>query len=93
MRIIGTIDHPTLKVTVFQMNNRISVKFENEGYEQTFKLGEDERLRNLESIEKWIDPVFLDEVSHNMMRMHSCRLAAAARAFPVETESEFEQII
>ena len=45
MRIIGQIEHPDLKITVFKSDNRISVKFENEGYEQIFKLGADERRR------------------------------------------------
>ena len=34
MRILGYLEHPTLKITVFKMDNRISVKFENSLYEQ-----------------------------------------------------------
>jgi len=93
MRIIGQIEHPDLKITVFKSDNRISVKFENEGYEQIFKLGADERLNSVESIQKWADPIFLDEVLTRMQQMHRSRLSAMVRAFPPETTSEFEEII
>lgn len=93
MRILGTIDHPRLKITVFKMDNRISVKFENEGYEQTIKLGMDERFNNLETIQKWVDAVLLDDVSQLLQRLHQARLAVTARAFPEEAGAEFEEII
>lgn len=93
MRIIGQIEHPDLKITVFKSDNRISVKFENEGYEQIFKLGTDERLNDVESIRNWADPVFLEEVLMRMQQMHRSRLSALVRAFPTEMTSEFEEII
>jgi hypothetical protein len=93
MRIIGTIPHPTLKITVFKMEDRISVKFENAGYEQTFKLGSDERLNSLESVQNWVDQALLDEVLVRMGDMHRSRLAADKRAFPAASESEFEDIL
>ena len=93
MRIIGQIEHPDLKITVFKSDNRISVKFENEGYEQIFKLGADERLNTVESIQKWSDSAFLDEVLARMQQMHHSRLSAMVRTFPPETASEFEEII
>ena len=37
MRILGYIDHPVVKITVFKMDNKFSVKFESIHYEQTFK--------------------------------------------------------
>lgn len=93
MRIIGQIEHPDLKITVFKSDNRISVKFENEGYEQVFKLGTDERLNEVESIRNWADQTFLDEILTRMQQMHRSRLSALVRAFPTESTSEFEEII
>ena len=93
MRIIGQIDHPTLKISVFRMDNRFSVKFENEAYEQTFKLGADEHLNNLESIKTWVDQSLLEEVLHGMRQMHQSRLSALTRAFPDASAAEFEAII
>jgi hypothetical protein len=93
MRIIGQIEHPQLKITVFKMDNRISVKFENSLYEQTFKLGEDERLASKESVEQLIDAQFMEQVQTNFRTMHQIRLAGYARAFPQQHEAGFETII
>jgi hypothetical protein len=42
MRIIDTIPHPQLKISIFQMNGKYLVKFEAGSYEQTFKVDESE---------------------------------------------------
>jgi hypothetical protein len=92
MRIIGQIDHPVFKISVFRMDNRISLKFENEGYEQTFKLGTDERTDTLEKVQQLVDAAFLEAVATNFQHMHRCRLEAFSRAFPPEAHA-FEEII
>ncbi|MBK9337157.1 MAG: hypothetical protein IPM98_11515 [Lewinellaceae bacterium] len=93
MRVIGTISHPVLKITVFRMDSRLSVKFENAGYEQTFKLGDHERLNSLEAVEAWVDEALLRDVLAGLGAMHRSRLAADARALPAVSESEFEEIL
>ncbi len=93
MRIIGQIDHPDLKITVFKSDNRISVKFENEVYEQTYKLGADERTNTVEKVRQWVDAGFLADVLQQMQAMHQNRLAAFTRAFPAPADSPFEEII
>ncbi len=93
MRIIGSIPHPTLKISVFKSDNRISVKFENARYEQSFKLGEDEQLKSLENLEKWADATLLEQVQANFRLMHQAALEAHARAFPLSQSAEFEEII
>lgn len=93
MRIIGTIPHPNLKITVFRSDNRVSVKFENEGYEETFKFGLDERLGSMEAVQQWADAALLEGVLARMQQMHQQHLAALARAFPAESPLEFEVII
>ncbi|MCS7035501.1 MAG: hypothetical protein RMJ33_11840 [Saprospiraceae bacterium] len=93
MRILGTLSHPLLKITVFKMDNRISVKFENAGYEQTFKLGADERYQTLEAIQQWADETLINEVLARMNDMHRSRIEAEQRAFPNTEQTEFEEII
>ncbi len=93
MRILGTLPHPLLKITVFKMDSRISVKFENAAYEQTFKLGADERYQTLEAIQKWADETLLTEVLNRMEDMHRSRIEAEKRAFPSETPPSFEEIL
>lgn len=93
MRIIGTIDHPVLKITVFKMDNRLSVKFENALYEQTYKFGQDDRVSNLEAVQQLVDAAFIGEVQQQMQAMHRNRLSAMAKHFPVAEEQPFEEII
>lgn len=93
MRIIGNIDHPVLKISVFRADNRISVKFENALYEQTFKLGEDERFATLEAVQKFVDAAMIEDVMAGFRQMHATNMAAMSRSFPaIETEI-FEEII
>ena len=93
MRIIGHLEHPTLKITVFKMGERLSVKFENEGYEQTFKLGQDDRLATLADVQGWADASLLEQVQAGFQQMHRTRLAALDRAFPPAQTVVFEDII
>lgn len=93
MRIIGHIEHPSLKITVFKMDNRISVKFENAVYEQTFKLGADERFSSFQSVQKLVDAEFLERISSNFRLMHQYRMAAVTRAYPTETNTVLDEII
>lgn len=93
MRVLGNIEHPELKITVFKMENRITVKFENRGYELSFKLGTDDNLTDLDRIKKWIDPDLIAGIQTSFGQLHRLKLAANARAFPEQETSEFEDIL
>jgi hypothetical protein len=93
MRIIGNIEHPSLKISIFKMENRYSVKFENALYEQTFKLGDDERFASIANIEKWVDPILLEQVQQNFQNMHQTRMGGIDRHFKPSEETVFEEII
>lgn len=93
MRIIGEIPHPSLKITVFKMGDRVSLKLENERYEQTYKLGAEERINTLEAIAAWADAAFMDRVQAVFQQMHQAQMAALRSAFPPENGSAFEEII
>ena len=93
MRIIGHIEHPHLKITIFKMDNRVSVKFESGLYEQTYKLGDDERFQTPESIQKLMDMAFVESVLTQMQQMHQNRLSALSRHFPAAENETFEEII
>jgi hypothetical protein len=93
MRIIGQINHPSLKISVFKNEQRVSVKFENPFYEITWKLGSDERFQSLETIEQLLDETALQEVQLQLQQLHATRLAALARCFPATGEQEFDVII
>ena len=93
MRIIGNIEHSALKISVFKADNRISVKFENALYEQTFKLGDDERFSYLEAVRNLVDEAMIADVLAGFRQMHAARMAVLGRAFPAVEEEVFEEII
>ncbi len=92
MRIIGYIEHPGMKITVFKTDTRISVKFETGFYEQTYKFPIDVHLQNLDDVKRLVDQAFISAVRQEMERMHRISVQAAARR-PPEKEHDFEEII
>ncbi len=93
MRIIGTIEHPILKITVFKMDNKFSVKFESGLYEQTYKFRSSDTIQGLEAIQKMVDAPFCEAVLQDLNRMHQRKNEAMRRALPQEAREEFEEII
>lgn len=92
MRIIGYIEHPSLKITVFQMDNKLSVKFENTFYEQTYKFRQSEDLNTISDVQKLVDETFIAKVLEQFPVMHQTKQKALDRFLP-EEEDSFEEII
>ncbi len=93
MRIIGNIEHPNLKITVFKMDNKLSIKFETGLYEQTFKFRESEELNDFASMEKLVDEEFVRFVTEQFEKMHRAKNAALGRYMPSPETEVFEEII
>jgi hypothetical protein len=93
MRLLGQIPHPHLKISVFKNDNRLSVKFENAGYELTCKLGDDERFKSVSDIAERLDADYLAAVEQQMAALHAARLGWMTRQFPVESNEYFPEII
>ena len=92
MRIIGYIEHPVLKITVFKMDTRISIKFESGFYEQTYKFRISDQIEDLESVKQLVDAEFLQAVERELHKMHQIKNQALRRLLPPE-EEEFDEII
>lgn len=93
MRIIGNIDHPNMKITVFKMDNKLSIKFELGLYEQTYKFRESEYMKNMEDAEKLVDATLLGEVLKNFNNMHKAKNEALGQLVKLEEEGEFPELI
>ncbi|MEM6966336.1 MAG: hypothetical protein AAF573_16350 [Bacteroidota bacterium] len=93
MRIVGYIEHPDMKITVFRMDNKISLKFETGLYEQTFKFRETEELSTMEQIEKLVTGEFAQRVLENFGKMHTMKNDALFEFLPKTRRDEFEEII
>lgn len=79
MRIVGQIEHPVIKITVMQMNNRYVLKLEANMLEQTYKFNEDDNLRTMADIEKIVDETFLNECIKRFSDMNRSRGEAYQR--------------
>ncbi len=94
MRIIGQIDHPIMKITVFRTDGKVSVKFETGGqYEQIYKFWESEELKTFEDMQKFIDQPFMDFVQAEFTKMHKAKNEATNRFMPQQGHEDFEVII
>ena len=93
MRIIGQITHPSLKITVFKMDNKLSVKFEAGLYEQTFKFRESNELATFQDMERLVDEEFCAAVLAIFGGMHKVKNEALGRFLPIGGEDGFEEII
>lgn len=93
MRIIGYIEHPTLKITLFKMDNKLSIKFESGFYEQTYKFRAANGLETADDLTKLVDASFIEAVNEQFIQLHKIKLQAMTRHMPPKQENEFEVII
>lgn len=69
MRIIGTIPHPKITISIFSMNDKYQVKFEAGPMEQIFKLSQTE-VNGIEGIQKLVDDEFMLKIMDNFNQMY-----------------------
>ncbi|MEY3367986.1 MAG: hypothetical protein RI973_1141 [Bacteroidota bacterium] len=93
MRIIGNIEHPGLKITVFKMDNKLSVKFETGLYEQTYKFRESEYLKEFADMQRLVDEEFIQCVEARFASMHQEKNEAMLRFLPPARMDLPEEII
>ena len=91
MRIIGEIEHPVYKITVFSMNNRLSVKIEDRLIEQIFKFRDGSGMDTLEDIKNFLNPDFLESVTESFKVLNSARIKSILNI--QDAEDEFDEII
>ena len=68
MRIIDTIPHPSMAISIFQMNDKFIVKFEAGPMEQAFKF-DNADVKGLENLKKLITSEFIEEVRKRFNEM------------------------
>ena len=95
MRIAGYIEHPILKITIFQMENRFSVKLETPQFEQTYKFRRGPLTETVTDIRQLIDEAFIKQVLVNMQTMTKIKQNALERAHQASQADEdgFDEII
>jgi hypothetical protein len=68
MRIVDSIPHESMSISIFQMNDKFIVKFEAGPMEQAFKFHTDE-VKNLEGLKKKITPEFIENTRKRFNEM------------------------
>ena len=77
MRIIGEIPHPTYKITVLKMNDKVTIQFEDKIVSQSFIFRDGSGIEDLEAAKKYVDAPFLskvDDLFTNMKSIYISRL-------------------
>lgn len=93
MRIIGYIEHPVMKITVFKDNGKLSAKFETGLFEQTYKFREMDNLKNLTDVQALVDPTYQAQVLEHFQTMNQIRNNGLDRFLPKLEEEDFEEIV
>ena len=68
MRVVGTIPHPSIGITVFHMNDKYVLKLEAGPMEQTFKFNADE-VKGIEDVKKIVNEEFLKKATDRFNEM------------------------
>lgn len=79
MRILGSIPHPFIKITVMIMNDKLVLKLEYDLLEQTYKIRICDEISNQQHIEKIVDEVFLLQSIEQFKQMHQNLYATIQR--------------
>jgi len=61
MRIIDSIPHPSISISIFQMNDKFIVKFEAGPMEQAFKFYTED-VKSVEGLKALINDAFIEKV-------------------------------
>lgn len=93
MRIIGYIEHPVMKITVFKMDDKFTVKFETGLYEQSYKFRGSSKINGLESIKKIVDQQFTEEVLREFKSLYRIKEAALIRFLEAKENESFDNIV
>jgi len=88
MRLLKTINHPRLRISIFFHNRRFSVKAEDLLYQETITFREDE-IENLEQLEHLIETTdYPGQALKRISEMHQDRLRMLAAQRPAGKNQE-----
>lgn len=81
MRIIGTIDHPVIKISIFSWNEKYIVKAEAGFFEQSYKFRQDD-FKDIEQLKEFFDELMMQQL-HETFKKMSADASSAAKRFSV----------
>lgn len=69
MRILAELPHPDCKISIFGMNQKFIVKFEQGNLEQSYKLSETDVVDGVNGVFELLDETFINQVLINFTNM------------------------
>lgn len=69
MRILAELPHPDCKISIFGMNQKFIVKFEQGNLEQSYKIAEADILNGVDGVFEILDEKFINKVLENFANM------------------------
>jgi len=70
MRVVAELPRPDCKITIFSMNMKFIIKFEQGVYEQTYKLSEVDVTGGLDGVFQLLDEEFIASVVERFKAMN-----------------------
>jgi hypothetical protein len=69
MRVIGSIPHSSITISIFSINDKYQIRFEAGPMEQIFKLSHSE-VNGIDEIKKLVDEEFLQKIMERFNEMY-----------------------
>ncbi|MEJ5054679.1 hypothetical protein [Sphingobacterium sp. MYb382] len=79
MRILAELPHPDCKISIFGMNQKFIIKFEQGTLEQSYKIAEADIIGGVNGVFELLDEAFIQEVVSLFATMRSSFLSAYYR--------------
>ena len=79
MRALAELPHPDCKISIFGMNQKFIIKFEQGTLEQSFKIAEVDVIGGVNGVFEMLDEEFIGHVLENFARMRKDFIAAYDR--------------
>lgn len=92
MRIIGEFDKGPVKVTVFKMNERISVKYEYHLMEQTYKFRDGSGIESLQDVIRFSNDNFMQNINEIFQTMEQAKAENLTQDMEADPLYDFEII-
>jgi len=71
MRTIAELPHPDCKITIFGMNQKYIIKFEQGNLEQTYKIAEADIVDGVNGVFEILDEEFVNKVLQSFITMRT----------------------
>ena len=82
MRILAELPHPDCKISIFGMNQKFIIKFEQGTLEQSYKIAETDIVGGVNGVFELLDETFIAEVLNHFSIMRKSFIVAFDRYDP-----------